>query len=223
MTHAHDEHENEYDLREASITILDKARLEAAKAKCDELSAGYLPAVRNGVWIAAQAALPAEPVPADVAVTSFPPPEQNDVSHTAVPSADVAEMADAEAKLWKSLATTLHVYDLDVVKQHHILGKVQNLVSAYRSLLPRVATERDVLEALVKRMEYSDGDAEHWRGLNLHLQKRLSDSEAAMAGARKALEEISSPSQTTGLLWWQVRAREVLQSTPAPAQHEGEK
>jgi len=42
------------------------------------------------------------------------------------------------------------------------------------------------------------------------------DQAAEIARLREALDNISSSSQTTNLLWWQVEARAALEATHAP-------
>jgi hypothetical protein len=89
--------------------------------------------------------------------------------------------------------------------------------------LQRVAQERDAANVEIARLQaivgkdpstvmiaFEDGAHQRLSRAAGDAIRRAEAAEARIATARDALEAISSPTQTEGLLWWQIRAREAL-------------
>jgi len=95
--------------------------------------------------------------------------------------------------------------------------------AAITAQIERLTRERDDAYAAISEAETEAGitnDGNLWRFWSRKAQEvadklvsqtaRLVAAEAREKRLRGALEHISSPSQTTGLLWWQVAARSAL-------------
>ncbi len=76
---------------------------------------------------------------------------------------------------------------------------------AILKLQGEVAEARSSAEAARKNFHTMQGAANE-------LRTRLEAAEAEVARMREALTEISCPTQSLNLLWWQERARDALQS-----------
>lgn len=90
-----------------------------------------------------------------------------------------------------------------------------------------VGTLRGVAENATKRLadmhwKPSRANIETMRNLLETSASSLESSGAEVASLRAALTEISSPTQTTNLLWWQIKAREALRSPTPPPIGDGE-
>ena len=83
------------------------------------------------------------------------------------------------------------------------------------SALTRTAQERDAAIQLNNRYAWERDKAREERNAaerraEAFWKPQFTAAEARLSSARDALEAISSPTQTEGLLWWQIRAREAL-------------
>lgn len=85
--------------------------------------------------------------------------------------------------------------------------------TAAQSSIQRAERERDEADnALVdKYRDPKTGSFNFPRDVT-EIVRRLDAAEAQLEEARKVLERISSPTQTEGLLWWQIEARAFLSS-----------
>jgi hypothetical protein len=96
------------------------------------------------------------------------------------------------------------------VAQRHLAG----LLSSAQAQIERLTRERDARtdadNALVDKYRDPQHGTFNFPGDVAAIVRRLEAAEAEVKRLREALEHISSPSQTTGLLWWQIAARTAL-------------
>jgi hypothetical protein len=58
--------------------------------------------------------------------------------------------------------------------------------------------------------EHAGSPVHHWEDWANRSDSLLTEAASHIERLEEALKEISSPTQSTNLLWWQVRAREAL-------------
>lgn len=111
-------------------------------------------------------------------------------SHTAVePVGELVERLRAQ--------TTIHLTDLNAVRSY--LDNDSILHHEAAAALVAAEKERDQLIAAVKLMEYSAGDAAHWRGLCDHAVARTEAAESEVATLKGRVAELEAGDRDANL------------------------
>lgn len=95
----------------------------------------------------------------------------------------------------------------------HMAGKVRMLMRSDLDHEGVVCGARDRIMCLSKEKAYLTAEAERLRALLSESQDMHLSALRRNCALRDALGKISSPTQTEGLLWWQVEARAALDAT----------